>query len=786
MVITMPEYILFYEVKMAVDNKANIKKMAMIYSQEGRWDKAIVEYKKLLALDPTDFTTHNMLGDVYKKKNEDELAYQEYMIAAEAHIKQGLADKAQIIYKKIGLLDSSKLNDSDRKRQIMIKKHTEADKLIESGEIDKAIEAYKEIIKISPESLDTYQKLGELYAQKGDKKESLVYYEKIVEVYFNKRMYKKALPIYQKIMDIQPDNIEVREKIAEIYEREGNDSDAKREFLFLAEYYWKEQNVERTEFYAQKAVEFKSIEAHYFKGAALFHKKVYDEAKKELDMLLKFKANHVGALQIMANIHNDLGQTDEALSIYNKIIKAEEENTEAHEMIAQLMLNKGQKKEAVAKFVMISNIHTKKQEYDKAVGVLNKVLATEAENLEVLQKLADTYLLMKKKKEAADTFIKISDIYTKENLPDKAQEAYKHAEENDPANKEIISRAKKLSGAPEPVQFSAPPPVEPVPEKQAPPVFIRQEMPVFDLPPVAAAPPEVIMPKIKPSDAIENVKIDYTPAAAHEQTKEDIPALLAMAETFINSGSFDEGIELFQKAILLDPGNPQIKKKLNAAYSQYAGIPETPAVDEKAAAKEEEIKRQKEEDNRRKEEEEVKKKQKELTAELESEKKKRAQEEENVKKRQQDLIKKMEEDKKKRAEEEENKKKNEEAGRNKKEEEKNAIKEREDIKKKDDEHRKKTADEERKRDSIESPRGQSAAEADESALDFVTVMAADIFMKQGLMAEAERILKKIALKEPDNAEAKLKLEDILKRHDHHGKKEESAESGKKQSKVSYI
>ncbi|MBN2754124.1 MAG: tetratricopeptide repeat protein [Candidatus Goldbacteria bacterium] len=765
---------------MAVDNKANIKKMAMIYSQEGRWDKAIVEYKKLLALDPTDFTTHNMLGDVYKKKNEDELAYQEYMIAAEAHIKQGLADKAQIIYKKIGQLDSSKLNDSDRKRQIMIKKHTEADKLIESGETDKAIEAYKEIVKISPESLDTYQKLGELYAQKGDKKESLTYYEKIVEVYFNKRMYKKALPIYQKIMDIQPDNIEVREKIAEIYEREGNDSDAKREFLFLAEYYWKEQNIERTEFFAQKAVEFKSIEAHYFKGAALFHKKVYDEAKKELEMLLKFKANHVGALQIMANIHNDLGQTDEALSIYTKIIKAEEENTEAHEMIAQLMLKKGQKKEAVAKYIMISNIHTKKQEYDKAVGALNNVLSTEPENLEVLQKLADTYLLMKKKKEAADTFIKISDIYTKENLPDKAQEAYKRAEENDPANKEIVNRAKKLSGAPEPRQFSAPqPPVEPVIEKQAPPVFISQEMPVFDLPSMPAA-PEQPHAKIKPSDAIENIKIDYTPAQAHEQTKEDIPALLAMAESFINSGSFDEGIELFQKAILLDPNNPDIKKKLNAAYSQYAGIPAAPVVDEQARAKEEQIKKQKEEENRKKEEEEVKKKQKELTAELESEKKKRAQEEENVKKRQQELMKKMEEDKKKRAEEEEqNRKKKEET-------EKSLLRDDEDRKKKDDEHRKKTADEERKRDYIESPRGQNAAETDESVLDFATVMAADIFIKQGLMSEAEKILKKITAKEPDNAEAKSKYEDIMKRHNLQAKKEETAEPGKKQSKVSYI
>lgn len=82
------------------ENKKDILKMAMIYSQEGKWDKAIVEYKKLVTLDPTDYNIHNMLGDVYAKKGEDFLAYQSYIIAAEAYIKQGLADKTNLIYKK--------------------------------------------------------------------------------------------------------------------------------------------------------------------------------------------------------------------------------------------------------------------------------------------------------------------------------------------------------------------------------------------------------------------------------------------------------------------------------------------------------------------------------------------------------------------------------------------------------------------------------------------------------------------------------------------------------------
>ena len=217
---------------MASESKKDITKMATIYAQEGKWDKAISEYKKLITLDPTDFNVHNMLGDAYTKKKDDALAYQEYITAAEAYAKQGLADKANIIYKKIGRLDVGKASGKRQAETAAYKKkHTTAEKFIEDGEIDKAIEAYKEIIKLSPANFETYQKLGELYAEKGDKESAQEYYKKIVDIYFKNRLYKKALPIYQKILEIHPEDITAHEKIAEIYEREANESDAKREFL---------------------------------------------------------------------------------------------------------------------------------------------------------------------------------------------------------------------------------------------------------------------------------------------------------------------------------------------------------------------------------------------------------------------------------------------------------------------------------------------------------------------------------------------------------------------------
>ena len=65
--------------------------------------------KNYLPLTPPITISITCSGDVYAKKEEDYLSYQAYVIAADAYIKQGLADKASVIYKKIGKLNMEKL-----------------------------------------------------------------------------------------------------------------------------------------------------------------------------------------------------------------------------------------------------------------------------------------------------------------------------------------------------------------------------------------------------------------------------------------------------------------------------------------------------------------------------------------------------------------------------------------------------------------------------------------------------------------------------------------------------
>src|ERR1700678_3955875 len=108
-------------------DKKNIVKLAYLYFQEGRWDNAIEEYKKLLELDPEDINIHNMLGDVYVKKNAAMQAYEEHCKVTTELVTRGQVDKAALINKKIARLDNSQLTPEAQQKQKLIQLHVKAE-----------------------------------------------------------------------------------------------------------------------------------------------------------------------------------------------------------------------------------------------------------------------------------------------------------------------------------------------------------------------------------------------------------------------------------------------------------------------------------------------------------------------------------------------------------------------------------------------------------------------------------------------------------------------------------
>ncbi len=573
-------------------DKKNIVKMAYIYFQEGRWDKAIEEYKKLIALDPEDINTHNMLGDVYVKKGAVREAFDEYIKVSTDFSARGQTEKSVIVNKKLAALDSSSLPPESQKRQNLIKQTIKAESAIEQGDIDSAIEALKEVISLDPENLAAYANLGELFEKKGLAAEAVKEYQVLGTNFLNHRLYKKAQEMFQKVVQLEPNNIEGRSNLAQIFIKQGSESDAKKEYLIIAELALNQNDLEKAYQYGLKAVEFKSIEAHYVLGLVYYKKQQYSEAKSEFESLLRFKVNHIGALVHLARVQMEQNQFDKASENIQKALKVDKENLLAIEALAEVSLKKsGSKNEAITAFGVLVEKYEAKNDFKKALEFAKNRASLDENNAAFREKLGELLKINGDKDGAVEAFSKAIPIYEKQQKKDKVQELARKILELNPDHTEtqkmvvgaVVDKAQAPAEPPKaPAETKAPVEIKPAASSGVMDLEKEAEKPQASSERTSPPPVEAVTPPPEPAKSTV-IELD---------TSDDWKAELSIADNFVKQGMVEEAIEIYQHLVETFPDKPEIKEKLNLAYTAYVKTGEDVigAIEAEKKVKEEEEK----------------------------------------------------------------------------------------------------------------------------------------------------------------------------------------------------
>ena len=171
-------------------NKQKVLASAEKYVQQGKLKNAISEYEKILKNDPKDLTVTNTVGDLYSRIGE--------------------SDKATECFKSVG------------------------DAYAGQGFTVKAIAMYKKICKLKP-SLESLLKLAELYTQQGLFNDARAQYLQVAEEFLKAGELDNAVRIFQKILEMDPENSQMRVKLAEVYVRLGKKQEAWQIFSAAAE-----------------------------------------------------------------------------------------------------------------------------------------------------------------------------------------------------------------------------------------------------------------------------------------------------------------------------------------------------------------------------------------------------------------------------------------------------------------------------------------------------------------------------------------------------------------------
>jgi tetratricopeptide (TPR) repeat protein len=216
-----------------------------------------------------------------------------------------------------------------------------AEKYVVQGKISHAISEYQKLIKEDPTDLPLVNTLGDLYVRIGNIPEAVKCFTRLAESYDNGGFVVRAIAMYKKVGKIDPAQIQALSRLADLYLRQGLNSDARTHYLQVADYLIKKGDLENAlgiyqkiigidpenpaadgriaEVYQKLGNKQGAIAALVSAAAKARRKTALEEGAGYLKKARELDENNLEVLLAYAEVLSELGRTSEALAALSRI-----------------------------------------------------------------------------------------------------------------------------------------------------------------------------------------------------------------------------------------------------------------------------------------------------------------------------------------------------------------------------------------------------------------------------------------------------------------------------------
>lgn len=265
-------------------DKAKAMRSAEKFLTQGKIRAAIGEYKRIVENDSKDYSTLNVLGDLYVKEGESKEAVVCYTRVAEHFSKQGFAQKAIAIYNKIQ--------------------------------------------RLHPNSAEVSAKLAKLYQQKGSLAEARSHYVQLAEQFQSKGQKTEALEIWKQIAELDPYNTDVYLKIAETCWQDGNKEEASKAFTEAGNRLARQNQTESALTSFSRALEIRPYDLNALNGYVSAQIKLgfAEDAAKHLEEILEQNPYNREILYLLVDCYIECSNAPEAERAVVRLVEQEPAN----------------------------------------------------------------------------------------------------------------------------------------------------------------------------------------------------------------------------------------------------------------------------------------------------------------------------------------------------------------------------------------------------------------------------------------------------------------------------
>jgi tetratricopeptide (TPR) repeat protein len=393
-----------------------------------------------------------------------------------------------------------------------------AEKLLSRGKLDQALKEYLRVLEDNPKDISTLNKVGDLYVRMNKPGDSIPYFSRIADHYGRDGFFLKAIAIYKKINKIDPSQLEVYDKLAELYHKQGLVQDSRSQYQVLADHYQKNNKVKDAiavykkmatidstdlriqarlaDLYRAANQKDEAVMQYGLIGSMLLKRGAHDEAAQVFQKALELSPDDVETQRNLVRSLLAQKNTDAAMAV----LRAAPRTAESLALFAEAQLEMGQRAEAVrtaeqalaldadaeAPRLFLSRLRVQEQSLDRAVTVLRPlvegaiarrqftraaeylepILLVDVFQREALETMAQVLEAEGNRTGLAKTHTALGEIAEKRGDPASAIAHYRRAIEADPSFASAATHLQLIGPPTEVPPPTAAPAAEPEPEFQ--------------------------------------------------------------------------------------------------------------------------------------------------------------------------------------------------------------------------------------------------------------------------------------------------------------------------------
>jgi pilus assembly protein FimV len=425
-------------------NKSKALENALKYLNQGKVAQAIAEYQQILRNDAKDQATLMTVGDLFARQGDMPQAIEYFERLAQVYLSDGFNSKAIAIYKKIA--------------------------------------------KLAPNELAPLERLADLYVQQGVLSEARPLFLQIAEAYLKANKSQKALEVLHRLLDVEPDNLRVQMRLAELYNVMGQKKEAAQTYLAYAQRLFDRGEMEEAVKLIERALEVDSSNA----GAMMLKAKALAGGGKNPQAITILEghpeANAGGDVtNMLLDLELKAGQVDKAADRGRKILARGHAHFAPLFKVAEAQIESGQPCDALPLLRELRDPMIEAGEQDKFLKALTAITLKDPKQIAPLEELVDFCRHTSNSHQLPLAIIQLSDACADAGNFARAEELLQDLIERNKDDERLVERLNRLrarsgGAAPAPAAVAQKPP-EPIPAANA------EERAADEAPP---APPPII------------------------------------------------------------------------------------------------------------------------------------------------------------------------------------------------------------------------------------------------------------------------------------------------------